>query len=194
MPNFTWWEKGSARFWICAKYVVLKAKCKSINAVFQMLYNVRFNDLHVFFASWPVDWQLLCTFGRLFVCQHKLPPRPSVLLLRLMVHLLQLYSPIWISRYLNKGWGCVIPREIDFLLKFADRLLAYTHRGEYILVVVVVLNFSESLHARKLHETNFSLQIQLGVTKPTWCTSPDKTHLFFYCIGMPTVRFCLSFE
>jgi len=30
--------------------------------------------------------------------------------------------------------GCVILREIDFLLnKFADRFLAYTHRGKYIL-------------------------------------------------------------
>jgi len=30
--------------------------------------------------------------------------------------------------------GCVILREINFLLKnFADRFLAYTHRGKYIL-------------------------------------------------------------
>ena len=34
--------------------------------------------------------------------------------------------------YLNKDWGCVILREIDFLLKIADQFLAYTHRGKYI--------------------------------------------------------------
>ena len=38
-----------------------------------------------------------------------------------------------ISRLPSKDWGCVILREIDFLLKFADRFLAYTHRGKYIL-------------------------------------------------------------
>ena len=32
-----------------------------------------------------------------------------------------------------QDWGCVILREIDILLKFADRFLAYTHRWKYIL-------------------------------------------------------------
>jgi len=75
--------------------------------------------------------------------------------------------------YLNKDWGYVILREIDFLLKICCRFLAYTHRGKYILVYSH-LQFKLYSFETRTHQKN-----SLGKVRVTWI----HVHLGWHCTG-----------
>jgi len=71
---------------------------------------------------------------------------------KLQAKLIQIESDsIWISFACNfQDWGCVILREIDLLLKFADRFLAYTDHGKYILEQNCAINYIYITHKKTL--------------------------------------------